>query len=78
MSIPTLTQDTLFARVDSQAPDAVEQAQQTQRARAADRELCLRYFRAWCGTVGSLNGTASGHPVITFEQFQAAADRLAD
>lgn len=47
-------------------------------ARQVDRELCQRYFSAWCGSFGSLGGRAAGHPEISFEEFQAAADRLAE
>ncbi|MEU6261852.1 hypothetical protein [Saccharopolyspora shandongensis] len=46
-------------------------------ARRADRELCQRYFKAWCGSFGRLEGEPAGHPEISFEEFRAAADRLA-
>lgn len=47
-------------------------------ARRADRELCQRYFRAWCGSFGNLDGSPAGHPSITREEFEAAAARLAE
>ena len=46
--------------------------------REANRELCQRYFRAWCGSFGKLDGSPAGHPSITREQFEAAAARLAE
>ncbi|MGI8307019.1 hypothetical protein [Saccharopolyspora hattusasensis] len=46
-------------------------------ARRADRELYQRYFKAWCGSFGNLENESAGHPEISFEEFRAAADRLA-
>lgn len=45
--------------------------------RQADRELCQRYFKAWCGSFGNLGGKVAGHTEITHEEFEAAAARLA-
>jgi hypothetical protein len=43
-------------------------------ARQADRRLCRSYLRAWLGSYGAFD--AQNNP-ISFEDFQAAADRLA-
>lgn len=45
--------------------------------RQADRELCQRYFKTWCRSFGNLERDPAGHSGISFAQFQAAADRLA-
>jgi hypothetical protein len=63
---------------DRQTVSLHQQPVYDERARAADRELCQRYFRAWCGSVGALDGSPAGHAEIALEQFQAAADRLAE
>ena len=47
-------------------------------AREADRTLCRLYFKAWCGSFGRLDGQRAGHPEISFKEFQAAAERLAE
>ncbi|MDO4254329.1 MAG: hypothetical protein Q4C81_04165 [Kocuria sp.] len=74
-TIAAPVQDTLPLDLDL-AP-AVEPAYD-EAAREADRELCQRYFKAWCGTAFSIDGELAGHPEISFEEFQAAADRLAE
>lgn len=74
------TQTALFAK-DCVIPAVPVAPAYDEAARAADRELCQRYFRSWCKTAGkhagSRLGDGAGHPTITFAEFQAAADRLA-
>lgn len=62
--------------LDLELPDAPGY---DERARQADRDLCQRYFNAWCGSFGSLDRGCepAGHSRISFADFQAAADRLA-
>lgn len=43
-------------------------------ARQADRRLCRSYLRAWIGSYGALDEQENP---ISFEDFRAAADRLA-
>ncbi len=49
-----------------------------EQARRADRELCQRYVTGWCGTAFTANGTRAERAETTFEDFQAAARRLAE
>lgn len=75
-TIAAPVQDTLPLDFDLDFAPAVEPVYD-EAAREADRELCQRYFKAWCGTAFSIDGEPAGHPEISFEEFQAAADRLA-
>ncbi|MFF8917482.1 hypothetical protein ACF08M_30280 [Streptomyces sp. NPDC015032] len=46
----------------------------TEEDRVADRELCKAYFFGWTDAFGT---DRPAHRSITFEEFQAAAERLA-
>lgn len=74
MMSTTMIQPALF-EVD--ADGAVLEATYDDDARLADLTLCQHYFRAWCTSVGNLDGSPAGHPCITRDEFEAAAARLA-
>lgn len=59
-------------------PETLEISTYNETDRAADRHLCQRYFRAWTTSFGGLDAAPAGHHEITFADFEAAADRLAE
>jgi hypothetical protein len=60
---------------DADEPVKADAGAYTEVDRAADRELCQRFFCGWIRGFG--NGTTPVIEGITFSEFQAGADRLA-